>query len=255
MNAVITIWQSNMKKFFRNKMESVGSLIQPILWLLIFSVGMSRFISDTNASFNYMTFVLPGIIGFTLVSASINGGTSWIDDRMNGVVKTYQVAPISRCVPLIANILTIVAKSILQGIIIIIMGLILGASIKISLIGLILSILLIVLFVFGFAGVALYFASSAANSGAYHMVIFLFQMPLLFFSNALYGLEQMPVALKAIAYLNPMSYLASGLRALFASSTQIDYVALLVQIGVLALFAAFGLLISKKAYSKLVWKK
>lgn len=253
MSAIISIWKSNMKKFYRNKMESIGSLIQPLLWLLIFSVGMSSFMSDASLPFNYLTFVLPGMIGFTLVSACINGGTSWLSDKMNGVVKTYQVAPISRYAPLAANILTILSKSILQGIVIVFVGVVLGATLKVSVVSLILSILLIALFGFGFAGVALYFASKAPNSGAYHMVIFLFQMPLLFFSNALYSTEQLPLVLKLIVSLNPMTYLISGLRALLVSSDLLNYPSLLLQIGFLSIFALFGLLIAKKAYSQIIW--
>jgi len=253
MSAVVLIWKSNMKKYYRNKMESIGSLIQPILWLLIFSVGMSSFMSGSESSFSYMTFVLPGMIGFTLVSACVNGGTAWLSDRMNGVVKTYQVAPISRFAPLIANVFTIISKSIIQVVIIVLMGLLLGASLKITLMSVVFSVILIGLFGFGFAGVALYFSSKASNSGAYHMVIFMFQMPLLFFSNALYSAEQLPTLLKIIVKINPMSSLISGLRDLLINPGHMNYPALIVQIGYLSIFGLFGLFIAKKAYSKIIW--
>ena len=243
-----------MKKFFRNKMESIGSLLQPLLWLMIFSVGMSSFMSDTNMPYSYLTFVLPGMIGFTLVSACINGGTSWINDKTNGIIKTYQVAPISRFSPLIANILSIFSKALLQGIVIIVVGLILGATLKLSVVGFILSIVLIGLFIFAFSGVALYFASKSPNSSAYHMVIFIFQMPLLFLSNALYSLNTLPTVLKVFANLNPMTYLISGIRMLLFDSVQISLSSLIVQIVVLAGFAIFGLLIAKRAYAKIIWE-
>lgn len=254
MNVVASIWKKDMKKFFRNKMESIGSLIQPILWMLIFSVGMSSFMDGSQSSFSYISFVLPGMIGFTLVNACINGGTSWINDRMNGVVKTYQVAPISRYAPLLANVLTIISKALIQTMIIMIIGILLGAKFKITTYSIVFSIILVALFGIGFAGISLYFASKSPNSGAYHMVIFLFQMPMLFFSNALYSAEQLPIAIKIIVSLNPMTFLISGLRDLMVLSNDIDINILFYQISYLIIFAIFGISIAKKSYSDIIYQ-
>ncbi|RCW51614.1 ABC-2 type transport system permease protein [Halanaerobium sp. ST460_2HS_T2] len=241
-----------MKKYFRNRMESIGSLIQPMLWLLLFSVGMSSFFQNTNKGFDYLTFVLPGMIGFTLLSASINGGTSWLNERMNGIVKSYMVAPISRFAPLAANVLTVLSKALIQGAIILIVGILLGAKISLAPANILVSLLLIILFGFGFSGIALYFASKAPNNGAYHMVIFMFQMPLLFFSNALYSSEKLPLFFKIVVNLNPMTYLIAGLREMMVLTDSIFTFNLLKEVLALLAFALFGILIAIKAYKEII---
>lgn len=252
MRIIVSIWKKNMKKYFRNRMESVGSLIQPLMWLLLFSVGMSSFMTGPDGAFDYLTFVLPGMIGFTIVSASINGGTSWIDERMSGIVKTYQAAPISRFAPLVANVMTVLSKVLIQCLVILAVGLLLGASLNVNLISFLIAFLLVILFGIGFSGIALYFASKAPNGGAYHMVIFMFQMPMLFFSNALYTTAQLPLIFKVIATLNPMTYLISGLRRLTAPIPSHGVMDLIVQLAILSVFALFGMIIATNAYKGII---
>ena len=249
MRIIISIWKKNMKKYFRNRMESVGSLIQPMMWLLLFSVGMSSFMTGPD---DYLTFVLPGMIGFTIVSASINGGTSWIDERMSGIVKTYQAAPISRFAPLVANVMTVLSKVLIQCLVILVAGLLLGASLNVNPFSLLIAFMLVILFGIGFSGIALYFASKAPNGGAYHMVIFMFQMPMLFFSNALYTTAHLPLIFKVIVTLNPMTYLISGLRRLTAIAPSHGVLDLIVQLAILSMFALFGMMIATKAYKDII---
>lgn len=255
MKIIVSIWKKNMTKFFRNKMECIGTLIQPMLWLFIFSVGMSRFISNSNNAYDYLSFVLPGMIGFTLISACINGGTTWLNERLTGIVKVYRVAPISRIAPLVANILTVLSKALIQSAVIMIFGVLLGAKINISILQTLIALIMIILFGIGFSGVALYFASKAPNSSAYHMIIFLFQMPLLFFSNALYTAENLPVAIRIIVSINPMTYLISGLRNLLMLQTNNAVTSgVFFSIMVLSLFAFGGLGIAKRAYNKIIYQ-
>lgn len=255
MNVVYALWLKNMKKFLRNRAESLGTLIQPLLWLLLFSVGMSSFMTGAKGNFDYLSFVLPGMIGFTLVTACINGGTTWLDERMTGIVNTYLVAPISRVTPLVANMLTVVTKALLQSAVIIAVGVLLGAAVRVDLMNGLLSAVLILLFGIGFSGIALYFASKAPNSGAYHMVIFLFQMPLLFFSNALYATETLPVLLQIFVRLNPMTYLITGIRSLMITPSPHGLFDLGVQILVLSGFALLGTVIASNAYKKIIYQE
>jgi len=111
---------------------------------------------------------------------------------------------------------------------------------------------MVILFGIGFSGIALYFASKAPNGGAYHMVIFMFQMPMLFFSNALYTTAKLPLIFKVIVTLNPMTYLISGLRRLTATAPSHGVLDLIVQLAILSMFALFGMMIATKAYKGII---
>ena len=40
MSAAFTLWQKHMAKFWRHGEEVVGTLLSPILWVLLFGAGM-----------------------------------------------------------------------------------------------------------------------------------------------------------------------------------------------------------------------
>ena len=55
-------------------------------------------------------------------------------------------------------------------------------------------------------------ASSTDNAGAYHSMIMILNLPLLFLSNALYSLDALPPWMQVAARINPTSYLVDGVR-------------------------------------------
>ena len=50
MNATITIWSKHMIKFFHNREELGGLLLQPILWVALFGVGMGTLVGRVGGS-------------------------------------------------------------------------------------------------------------------------------------------------------------------------------------------------------------
>lgn len=84
------------------------------------------------------------------------------------------------------NKTSIVTKVLIQSIIILIVGLLMGAKLSNYPLGWLGGLLLIVGYGIGFSGFALAVASSTDSSEGYHMMIFLLQLPLLFLSNSLY---------------------------------------------------------------------
>jgi len=98
VNASIILWQKQMKKSLIHTEEIVGMLIQPILWVVLFGVGMRSLMATATpgSGAGYMTFIVPGIVALTAVGGAIGGGSSWLHERLTGIVKEYLVAPIPR---------------------------------------------------------------------------------------------------------------------------------------------------------------
>ena len=214
MNATILLWQKQLKKALVHPEEIVGMLIQPILWVILFGVGMRSLMGTTTpgSGNDYMTFVVPGIVALTAVSAAIAGGSTWLNERLMGIVKEYLVAPIPRLSILMGNATSIVTKVLIQSIVILIVGLLMGAKLSDNPMGWLGGLLLIAGYGIGFSGFALAVASSTDSSEGYHMMIFLLQLPLLFLSNSLYPLETLPTWMRIGAFINPTTYVVSGLR-------------------------------------------
>ncbi len=104
----------------------------------------------------------------------------------------------------------------------------------------------------GFSGIALGMASSTDNPGAYHSMIMLLNLPLLFLSNALYPLESLPTWMRIGALINPTSYVIDGVRQMMlkdgAAMTGGEVLPLWLCFAVVGVFATLGLAIAYKAF-------
>lgn len=237
MHATITIWSKHMTKFFRNREELGGLLLQPILWVVLFGVGMGALVRDVGGS-DYLSFMLPGVLALTALGGAVGGGMALLDERLRGIMKEYLAAPIPRLSILMGNAASTITKALFQAAIILLVGALMGAHVTRNPLGWLALVVLLALFTLGFAGIALAFAARSHSIMGYHGLIFLFNLPVLFASNALYPLVSMPGWIKAIALANPTTYLIDALRALtFGGSATI---ALPISFGVIALFAALG---------------
>lgn len=214
MNAALTLWDKHMRKLTSE--EAIGLLIQPILWVVLFGIGMEGVMSDMmpDSDSSYIAFMAPGIIALSALGGAIAGGTVWLDERMRGIVKEYLVAPIPRLSILLGNALSIVTKSLFQALVIFIVAVLMGSQIVLNPLNWLGALLLVAGFGLGFAGIALTVASKVDDPGAYHMLIFTLNLPLLFLSNALYPLPALPQWMQVAAKLNPTSYVVDGIRQL-----------------------------------------
>ena len=137
------------------------------------------------------------------------------------------------------NAASTTTKALFQTALILLLGAALGAHITTKPGGWLALIVLITLFTIGFAGIALAVASRSSSIMGYHGMLFLFNLPLLFASNALYPLLRMPEWIRIMAMLNPTTYLIDALRALVFGGTAT--LPLVLSFGVVTLLAVFGM--------------
>ena len=214
MAATYVLWNKHMRKFLANPEEMFGLLIHPVLWVVLFGVGMKSMlgVGMPGGGDNYVTFMLPGIVALSALGGAVGGGSVWLTERLRGIVKEYLAAPIPRISILMGNAMSTVTKSLFQAIIIMVVGVLIGAHLGPNPLGWIGGLVLIALFGLGFSGLALSMASHTDNPGAYHAMIMVFNLPMLFLSNALYPLDTMPTWMKIGSLLNPTTYTIDGLR-------------------------------------------
>ena len=254
MAATITLWNKHMSKFLANPEEMFGLMIQPILWVVLFGVGMRSIMSPATPGGGdaYITFMLPGIVALSALGGAVGGGSVWLMERIRGIVKEYLVAPIPRLSILLGNALSVVTKSLFQAMVILVVGVLMGARIGLNPLGWLGGLMLVAGYGLGFAGIALAFASKTDNPGAYHSMIMILNLPLLFLSNALYPLASLPTWMRIGAQLNPTSYVIDGLRQMVlqngAALTGGEALPLWLSFLVVAIFAAFGMGLAYTAF-------
>jgi ABC-2 type transport system permease protein len=256
-NEFLAIYWRDMVKFFRSRAMLFASLIQPALWLILYGLSMSSNFDmivqnipnlPGVISINYMTFIAAGIISMTILFTCLYGGISIQLDKQFGLMKEMIAAPMPRSSILSGITLSGITKSLIQTVIIIVLGVILGVQFfnGFTVVQTIISILGIIGFTVLFA-MGLMFLSSLisikidSHEGVQAMITML-TLPLFFASNALYPISSMPLVIQTISYINPLSYFITGIRYFSLGS---DFFALGTQyvIGINDLLLSFAFLI------------
>ena len=256
-NEFLAIYWRDMVKFFRSRAMLFASLIQPALWLVLYGLSMSsnfEMIAQSIPSLpgiisiNYMTFIAAGIISMTILFTCLYGGISIQLDKQFGLMKEMIASPMPRSSILSGITLSGITKSLIQTVIIIVLGVILGVQFfnGFTAVQTIISILGIIGFTVLFAMGLMFLSSLISIKIESHegvqAVITMLTLPLFFASNALYPISSMPLIIQAISYINPLSYFITGIRYFSLGS---DFFALGTQytIGINDLLLSFAFLV------------
>ena len=210
MNTVYILWLRQVKKYFRSRSRIIGSLGQPILFLLAFGFGFGSLYQRAGGG-NYIQFLAPGIIAMSVLFTSIFTGIEIIWDRQFGFLKETMVAPVSRFEIMLGRTLGGATVGAIQGVIVFLLTLIVGfrpANI------LMLPFTLIFIFLIGilFTSLGTAIASKLEDMQGFQLIMNFLVMPIFFLSGALFPLKGLPKAMDIITKLDPLSYGVDALR-------------------------------------------
>ncbi len=229
-NAVYVRWLREIKRYGRSKARILGSIVSPVFFMLGLGFGLSTFIRLPNGT-SYLEFLVPGIVGMTLLFTGVMSGFMVIWDRQFGFLKEIMVTPNSRISIALGRIAGGATTAIVPSVLVLLLGLLIGFHIVLSA-ALLFAILFIILIGIVFNGLGLIFASFIDDPQAFGVIINFITFPLLFISGALFPLDGLPKAIGYIADGNPLTYGVDGIRyALTQTSTMsvwVDAAALLV---------------------------
>ena len=211
--AVQVLWMRELKRFMRAKSRVVGALAMPLFFLAFLGLGFNRMaVPGVASDVNYIRFLVPGILGMSLLFSSTFGGLSVLWDREFGFLKEIMVAPVSRVSIVLGRVAGGVTTSLIQGLMILGISIILGFKIE-SIISLGGALLFMVLISITFLGLGLIFASRMRDMQGFSIVMNFVIFPLFFLSGALYPLENFPMWLRIVSYVDPLTYGVDGLRS------------------------------------------
>ena len=70
MDVIYILWLRQMKRFFRTRSRIIGSIGQPILFLLALGYGVGAVYKKAGEG-NYLQFLVPGIITQTILFSAV----------------------------------------------------------------------------------------------------------------------------------------------------------------------------------------
>jgi ABC-2 type transport system permease protein len=210
--AVYVLWIREMKRFVRAKSRIVGALAMPLFFLAFLGMGFSRMnVPGLTAGVNYIRFLVPGILGMSILFSSTFAGLSVLWDREFGFLKEIMVAPVSRVSIVLGRIAGGATTTLIQAVLILFISFLVGfkiITIPLFLLGIVFMVLTAVTFI----GLGLIFASKMKDMQGFSIVMNFVIFPLFFLSGALYPLENFPRWLRYISHLDPLTYGVDGLR-------------------------------------------
>ncbi len=239
MSTIYIMWLREMKRFFRSKSRIVGALGQPLLFLVSLGYGLGSVFSAAGQG-NYIEFLVPGIIGMSIIFTSIFNGMQVIWDRQFGFLKETLVAPVSRLSIMLGRTLGGATVATLQGCLVFVLTLFIGFHpVNWALLPAAILVMLLVASLFSALGMMV--ASLLRDMQGFQLIMNFLVMPLFFLSGALFPLKNAPTALKLVAYIDPLSYGIDAMRALLINvSTYGLGLDLAVLSGITLLFLALG---------------
>ncbi|MES2023499.1 MAG: ABC transporter permease [Patescibacteria group bacterium] len=246
MNAIYILWIRQLKKYWRSKARIVGSLGQPLLFLLVFGFGFGGIFQKAGGG-DYIQFLVPGIVAMAIIFTAIFGGIELIWDRQFGFLKETMVAPVSRFNIMLGRTFGGASVAVIQGIAVLIISFLVGFKMH-NLLMLFPALVFMFLIAFLFTALGTAIASKLTDMQAFPIIMNFLVMPLFFLSGSIFPLTTAPKALQILGKMDPLSYGIDGLRyAFIGTSTLNPWVDLLV----LILFSVVILFIGRYLFEKM----
>ena len=246
LRGIYTLWRRETKRFMRERTRFVSSFVQPLLWLVIFGAGLGSSLRS-SMGLNYQEFIFPGIIGQTLLFTSMFMGISVIWDRQFGFLKEIMVAPISRVSIFTGKMLGVSTDSMIQGMIVLMLGFVIGVHITLSIVIAVLPLMLLI--TLGVVCIGLTLASFMTSLESYGTIMTFVNLPMFLLSGALFPVNNLPSWLKAVVYINPLTYGVDALRAVILGNTYVSPFTIQVDVLFLLIFDAVMILVGTYAFS------
>jgi len=231
MNAIYILWLRQLKRYFRSKSRVLGSLGQPLLFLITFDFGFGSTFQKAGEG-NYLQFLAPGIIAMSVLFSAIFFGIEVIFDKQFGFLKETLVAPVSRVSIMVGRTLGGATVATLQGVVVLLISYAFGFRMQ-NIYLLPLALLFMFLMALLFTGLGTAIASKMDDMHGFQLIMNFLVMPLFFLSGSLFPIQGLPPALKIVTSLNPLTYGIDGLRGSLIGISQLSFYFDLLIVGLL----------------------
>ncbi len=245
MTVIYILWLRQLKRYVRSRARMIGSLGQPLLFLVALGFGLGPVFQKANGG-NYLDFLAPGVIAMSILFTAIFSGIEMIWDRQFGFLKETFVAPVSRISIMLGRTLGGATVATLQGIIVFLITLLVGfRPDSWSLVPLAVVCMFLIALTFTALGTAI--ASTMEDMQGFQLIMNFLVMPLFFLSGALFPLTNLPSFLAIIVRLDPLSY---GVDALRFTLIGVGHWPISLSLGILCLILAIFMFLGSWLFSR-----
>ena len=200
-------------KTIRRPVPLTFSFVQPLIWMLIFGFLFQRFtLGPEYTGLSYLDFLLPGVCAMTVLFGASQAGITIVRDLQTGFLQRMVRSSMHPVWILTGKTVAEVTRLLLQAFVVALLGIALGAQLRIYPPALLVALVALALFALAYASLSCWVALTTKAQESMPVFVHVVNMPLLFTSTALVPSHQMPMWLETLARWNPLSLVANGLR-------------------------------------------
>ena len=211
LRAVSIVWRRELIRFRRDRLRTITSLIQPLLFLLVLGTGLSSLAKGSMPpGVSFKAFIYPGVLAMSVMFTAIFSAASIVWDREFGFLREMLVAPVSRSAIVVGKCLGGATIATFQGIVMLALAGLADVPYDPVLMITLVGELLLLAFTLTAFGVMM--AARIKQFQAFMALTQMLVMPLFFLSGALYPLTGLPAWLSVLTRIDPLTYVVGPMR-------------------------------------------
>lgn len=253
--AVYTIWKRENIRYIRDRARIFSTLLQPLMFLVIFGVGLGGTLTRDNFGIDFMKFMYPGIIAMNVMGIAFFSTISTVWDREFGFLKEILVAPISRTSIVMGKIFGAVTAASTQALLLLFLAPFM--RLELNLVIVVKLFLLMMLLAFAIAGLGLLIATLMKTTESFSIIMQILFFPMFFLSGAFFPLTNVPLWMTVLARFNPLTYGVDAIRRIILSAEipaqlaqKLFLYPLRIDISVLLIFSVVMVSLAALAFNK-----
>jgi len=239
---VLTIARRNMLAIIRIPTALVFSVLQPIMFVLLFRYIFGAGAIKVNIPGGYVNYLIPGIIVQTTIFGAVGTAIGLAEDLQRGLIERFRALPMARMAVLAGRTVSDLGRNVLVLVIITLVGFAVGFRPHGGFVNYVVACLITLLFAYCLSWGFAYIGLAAPNSEAAQAMTFPLIFPLTFASGIFVQVSKMPGWLQGFATYQPVSevtkavrYLMDGSNVLIPSAGNSVWVAILWSVGLIAI--------------------
>jgi ABC-2 type transport system permease protein len=211
-----TVTKRNLLKLRRSPDMLVFAILQPIMFVLLFSQIYGGSIEVEGS--DYTQYLMAGIFAQTVIFGSTFSGSAMAQDLKDGIIDRFRTLPMSSSAVLMGRTNSDLVLNALSVLIMMLTGLAVGWRITTSPLEALAGVGLLLLFSYAFSWVMALLGMSVKSPEVINNASFMILFPLTFISNAFVQPQNLPAALETFANWNPVSWFVQAVRELFGNT-------------------------------------
>jgi len=210
----LAITRRNLLVWMRVPAYIVFTVIQPVIFVLMFRYVFGGAIAVPGVRGGYVSFLMPGIIGQTAAFATFGTAIALAQELKKGVIDRLRSMPMARSAVLAGRLVADTARMTITILIVLAVGYAVGFRFQNGVGPAILMIVLAVVFGVAICVIAAFTGLAIGDEESVQAFGLIWLFPLTFLSSAFVPISTMPGWLQAFANNQPVTFVINTMRAL-----------------------------------------